>query len=148
MPTILVPHHRSVPPESIVRELEKMKVFHAGNGFGIQFPEKEGFVQLNAMIDLEAEYLPQNIRPRYTFESGRAEYGNLVTDARYCFIRKTNGKRGNPAVFYSFLKASRILFDGKTVFEAPGMPFGQDNGEYQRWGVPKWLAWEDTVDLK
>ncbi|MCK5740482.1 hypothetical protein KAH55_14935, partial [bacterium] len=46
MPTVLVPHHMSVSPESIVRELEKMKIFHAGNGFGIQLPEKEGFVQI------------------------------------------------------------------------------------------------------
>ncbi|MBN1351509.1 hypothetical protein JXJ21_19000 [candidate division KSB1 bacterium] len=148
MPTILAPHHASVPPATIVAELEKMKIFHEGNGYGIQLPAKDGFVQFNAMLDLEAEYLKRNIRPRYTFESGRAEYGDLVTDARYCYLRQNTSQRQNSMIFYSFFKASRLIFNSQILFDAPGMLIGQDDGGYNRWGVPKWLAWEDSVKFK
>ncbi len=95
------------------------------------------------MLDLEAEYLVENIRPRYNFESGRAEYGNLVTDARYCYLHKNQNR-----LFYSFFKASKLIYNNKMIFEAKGQMIGQDDGSYQRWGVPKWIAWEDEVSLK
>jgi hypothetical protein len=50
-------------------------------------------------------------------------------------------------VFYSFISASKLVYDGKPIFEAQGQRFGQDDGSYQRWGAPKWVAWEDTVTI-
>ncbi len=51
-------------------------------------------------------------------------------------------------LFYSFFKATKLIMKGKVIFEAPGMEFGQDDGSYSRYGVPKWVAWEDKVSLK
>lgn len=141
--TMLIPHSAKKNPAEIVNELSDMKIFHQGNGYGLQFPSKDGFVQINAMIDLEAEYLEENIRPRYNFESGRAEYGDLVTDARYCYIKKY----GN-VLNYSFYNASRLDFGGRTIFQAEKMNHGQDDGSYMKYGVPKWMAWEDEVRLE
>jgi hypothetical protein len=142
-PTLLIPHAKTTDPGSIVKKLEKIKVFYQGNGFGLQLPTDRGFVQLNAMADLEAEYLEENIRPRYNFESGKAQYGDLITDARYCYLKK----EGNE-LYYSFFKAANLIFKDQTIFKAPGMEFGQDNGIYRLYGVPKWAAWEDSVRLK
>jgi hypothetical protein len=141
--TLLIPHAKSEDPKTIVAELSKMDVFNKGNGYGLKLPIKNGFVQFNALLDLEAEYLKENIRPRYNFESGRAEYGDLVTDARYCYIKKKEQE-----LFYSFFKASKIIYKKQTVFQAQQMVHGQDDGSYMRYGVPKWVAWEDTFNLK
>ena len=94
------------------------------------------------MLDLEAEYLTENIRPRYDFESGRSDYGNLTTDARYCYLNVKKNK-----LFYSFFNASKLLWDGKPIFEAKSEMIGQDDGSYQKLGIPKWMAWEDEVTL-
>ena len=102
----------------------------------------DGFLQISAMIDLEAEYLKENIRPRYNFESGRAKYGDLITDARYCYLKK----KGNE-ISYAFINASKLIFNDQIIFEAPGMLHGQDNGIYRKYGVPKWPVWEDKVKL-
>jgi hypothetical protein len=140
--TLLIPHSKTVLPKALMSSLADMAIYHSGNGYGIRIPTEDGFIQLNAMLDLEAEYLQENIRPRYNFESGRAEYGSLTTDARFCYLN-----RRKDFLFYSFFSASKLIFDGKTIFEAQGQPIGQDDGSFQRWGVPKWVAWEDTVRI-
>lgn len=142
-PTLLVPHHRKADPKQIVTELAKIQIYHQGNGYGIKLPTEGGFVQINAMIDLEAEYLKQNVRPRYNFESGRADYGDLTTDARYCFLSVNANE-----LFYSFFNASKLIYKGQTIFQAERQFHGQDDGSYLKWGVPKWMAWEDRVVLK
>ncbi len=141
--TFLIPHETETDPQTIILSLSELNIFHTKNGYGVQIPSEEGFVQINAMLDLEAEYLTENIRPRYNFESGRAEYGNLVTDARYCYLHQNKNK-----LFYSFFKASKLLWDNKPIFKAKSEMIGQDDGTYRKSGVSKWIAWEDKVDLK
>ena len=72
-----------------------------------------------------------------------AEYGDLITDARYTYLKI----KGNE-LSYAFFKASKLIFKNQTIFEAPGMLHGQDNGVYRKYGIPKWAAWEDKVQLK
>jgi len=140
--TLLIPHSKTIPAETIVSSLSNIVTYHSGNGYGIRIPSADGYIQVNAMLDMEAEYLLENVRPRYNFESGRASYGNLETDARYCYLHKIKDR-----VFYSFFSASKLIYDGKKIFEAQGQTFGQDDGSYRRWGIPKWIAWEDTVKI-
>ena len=141
--TFLIPHPKNVEPKEIISSLSNMAIYHTERGYGVRIPTAEGYVQLNAMLDLEAEYMRENVRPRYNFESGKAEYGGLVTDARYCYL---NWKKDE--VFYSFFKASKLLLDGKKLFEAQGQTFAQDDGSFMKQGVAKWVAWEDRVSLK
>jgi hypothetical protein len=140
--TLLIPHSKTKSPKTIVSTIADMAICHSGNGYGIRMSDEDGYIQLNAMLDLEAEYLKENVRPRYNFASGRASLGNLETDARYCYLRKKKDR-----VFYSFFSASKLIYGGKTIFAAQGQLHGQDDGSFQRWGVPKWVAWEDTVRI-
>lgn len=141
--TILIPHSTKTDAKDIVSSLSNMEIYNTDRGYGVRIPEKDGYIQINAMLDLEAEYLKENLRPRYNFESGRAEYGDLVTDARYCYLHR-RGKN----LLYSFFKASKLDLSGETIFQAEGQVFGQDDGSYRRWGVSKWVAWEDEVEIK
>lgn len=140
--TLLIPHAKSVDARDLVASLNKLEIFRQENGYGLKLPTKGGYLQFNAMLDLEAEYLEENVRPRYNFESGRADYGALTTDARYSYLHKSDRE-----LLYSFFKASRLILNGKIIFDAPGMEFGQDDGAYRRYGVPKWVAWEDRVAI-
>ena len=142
-PTFLIPHSKEIEPKTIISSLSKIEIYHSDMGYGLKIPTEEGYIQINAMLDLEAEYLAENLRPRYNFESGRADYGDLVTDARYCYLNKSQNR-----LFYSFFKASKLIFNEKPIFEAKGQMIGQDDGSYQRWGVSKWIAWEEEVSLK
>ena len=129
--------------KTIADSLSAIKILKSDRGYGIKIPTENGFIQINAMLDLEAGYLQENVRPRYNFESGHAEYGDLVTDARYCYLHK-RGKN----LSYSFFKATKLIFQGKPIFEAKGQFMGQDDGSYLKWGVPEWVAWEDQVSVQ
>lgn len=141
--TFLIPHETATDPQTIIASLSDLKIFHTKNGYGLQIPSGEGFIQINAMLDLESEYLKENVRPRYNFESGKSNYGNLTTDARYCYLHLKKNK-----LFYSFFNASKLLWDGKPIFEAKTEMVGQDDGSFQKPGVPKWIAWEEEVVVK
>jgi hypothetical protein len=142
--TLLIPHKKNEDPNKIAESLSNILIYHKGNGYGIRIPDYDGYLQINAMLNMEKEYLKENIRPRYNFESGKAEYGDLITDARYCYLHK----KGNE-LFYSFFKASKLIFYNEIIFQAGTESYyGQDNGVYRRDGIAKWVAWEDKVLLK
>ena len=141
--TLLIPHSIETDPKSIISSLSDLKIYHKDNGYGIQIPSEDDFIQINAMLNLEAEYLKENVRPRYNFESGKSDYGKLTTDARYCYLHSQKNK-----LFYSFFKASKLIWNDKPIFQAKSEMVGQDDGTYRKLGTPKWIAWEDEVDLK
>jgi hypothetical protein len=142
--TLLIPHQKNEDPNKIAESFSKMKIYNKGNGYGIKIPDSDGYLQINAMLNLEKEYLKENIRPRYNFESGKNEYGDLISDARYCYLHN----KGNE-MFYSFFKASKLIFNNEIIFNAGNEQYyGQDNGVYRRDGVTKWIAWEDKIILK
>ncbi len=141
--TLLIPHSPEQKAKDIIAELTDLAVFHTQRGYAIKIPTADGFIQLNAMLDLEAEYLPENRRPRYNWESGHAHYGDLETDARYCYLHKAKND-----MYYAFSSATKLFYKNQILFEGKGEFFAQDDGSLQKWGVPKWVAWEDYVSLK
>ena len=142
-PSLLIPHRSDEPAEKIMQELESMQIFRDDNGYALCLGQGDQQVQYSAMLDLEAGYLQENVRPRYSFDSGRQDLGEVVTDARYAFTRRHPDR-----LHYAFFKASRLDYGGQNVFQAQGMLLGQDNGVYQRWGVPHWVAWEDSFSVR
>ncbi len=140
--TLLIPHAPDQKAKDIIASVKDLQVFHTDRGYGIQIPSSDGFKQINAMLDMEGEYLKENRRPRYNWDSGRATYGSLETDARYSYLHKSKN-----SIYYAFYSATKLLYDKQTLFEGKGEFFAQDDGSFQKWGVPKWIAWEDTVNL-
>ncbi len=141
--TLLIPHSPDQKAQDIMASIRDLKIYQSERGYGIKIPTADGFIQLNAMLDLEAEYLKENRRPRYNWESGRTTYGSLETDARYSYLQKN----GNELSF-AFYSATKLIYDNQILFEGKGEFFAQDDGSFQKWGVPKWVAWEDKVTLK
>ncbi len=141
--TLLIPHSRAIEAKTVAAGLSGMEIYHSKNGYGLRIPEDNGYVQVNAAIDLEAEYLIENRRPRYDWDSGRSSYGNLQTDARYSYLRHTPD-----SLHYAFYSASKLLYRGQTIFKSDEMAFAQDDGSFSKPGTPKWVAWEDDVIIK
>ncbi len=141
--TMLIPHSPEQEPKDIMASIKDLQTYQTDRGYGIKIPTADGFIQVNAMLDMEAEYLKENRRPRYNWESGRATYGSLETDARYCYLQKSRNE-----LTYAFYSATKLIYENQTIFEGKGEWFFQDDGSFQKWGVPKWVAWEDKAVLK
>jgi hypothetical protein len=111
-------------------------------GVGLCLSREQGEILLWVKLDPEAAYLEENIRPRYTFESGRSRCGDLETDARFVYLETSPGK-----VAYSFIEATRLDYQDKTLFISPQRPMRQDDGVFLRNGAIRWRAWEDEALL-
>jgi hypothetical protein len=141
--SLLIPHSRDVDAKSFVAGLNKVEILNSKNGYGLRIPEGDGFIQINAMTDLEAEYVTNNSRPRYNWESGRNTYSDIETDARFSYFYQHKD-----SLAYAVFSASRILYKNQVLFKSEEIPFPQDDGSYMRPGTPKWVAWEDEMKIK
>lgn len=139
-PTLLVPHERETDAKTISSNLNDLQILQDKNGYGIRIPTEDGYIQINAMVEPEAEYLTANVRPRYNWESGCAVYGDLETDARYCYLHKMKDQ-----VSFAFCSATKLILNQILIFNAKGEWIGQDDGRVAQWGVPKWVVWEDKI---
>lgn len=144
--TVLMPHDRGFDPAAAVVRFRPIPVTHLSAGVGLTITEAEGPVHLCLKSDLTTGLLADEVRPKYTFETGKIQFGEKIqTDARLLILQeKAAGIR------YGFVEATRVDFNGQTIYEAPSVQPSIDhpNGEYLRMSRPKRDWWEDEVTVK
>lgn len=109
-------------------------------GVGIQIQRADGSVStLGVKIDLDAEVVTANIRPRYTWEAGRTTYGDFETDAHFFFATQRDG-----AIDYAASEFLNIFRGESPIHLALPNTHGlQLDGAPARVGYTKWRYWED-----
>ena len=140
--TVLVPLAADQAAEPIVESIHYLAAEDGRPGTGVRLERDGGYVQVTASLDPEAAFLEENVRPRYSYESGYSRYGDLETDARFCCIERVEGK-----VSYSLVEATRLSFAGSELFAPPVIPMRQDDGTWKRPGVIRWRAWEGEATV-
>ena len=114
----------------------------AGVGVVLEIGGEEVYVC--AQTDLLRGILTDNIRPRYTFESGRVGYGPFSTDASF-FYARIGGER----VRWAGMHVSGVMVGKRVLFEARESVFGlQPDGAEARVGRGKWRFWEGEGEVK
>ena len=133
--TCLVP---SADGESPPPEFEPLAAAEGAPGVGLRITAPGCDLLLWAKADPEAAYLEQNVRPRYTYESGRSRFGDVETDARFAYLEE---RAGHDAA-YGVVEATGLSHRGAELFSTPPLPITQDDGTYSRTGRVRWRAWE------
>ncbi len=142
--TVLAPHPRGEPVQPILEAVELIEVDQPRAGIGIRLRLGEDELFVCVKTDLTMEILTENVRPRYTFDSGRVRYGPLETDASFLYAR-----RAGDTLSYSAANMVKILYEDRVVFTARPSTFGlQPDDLSTGYGLPKWRYWEDTVELR
>lgn len=139
--TVLSPHDRG---EDLSKKINSFKPFgtsvdSAALGLSIQSAESTTHLCLKA--DLDLDFLKEQIRPRYNYETGKVKYGDLIeTDARFLIIEE-QGKK----TCYGFVEGVKILFKNQLLFEVPSQQpsLHHPNGDFYHPGHPKWDWWEE-----
>ena len=90
-------------------------------------------------LDMNRDLVREDIRPRYTYESGRLAYGDAETDAD--FLHVALGADGRPR----FAATHLVRFDyaGETIFDTPESQFFQVWGRSDLKGRAKWRRWDN-----
>ncbi len=142
--TVLMPHDRSIKPETLIPHFALLPTSAPGKAVGIEINAGGARSYLCVKLDLEMETARENIRPRYTYELGKVRYGGFETDAHFLYARVADA-----AVHYSAANVLKVLYLDKTLMQALPNTFGlQLDGQADRVASSKWRYWQDSVQLK
>ena len=134
----LAPHDRGEDPAAIAARIRVADVDRS-SAAGLVVDSDRGETLVGVKFDREEELLMEDVRPRYTWDSGRTRYGWVETDARFVWSR-----RRERSVSYACTEAMRLDCGGTTLLEAPSYQFTlQYAGPKVRDSPSKWRAWEE-----
>lgn len=141
--TVLVPHDRGRDLGPLVESIRLLDVDGPRDGLGVQLDVGGQRSYLCVKTDLAKELLTENVRPRYTFDSGKVRYGPFETDAYFLC-----GRLSDKTLSFVATQVVKVRYEGKDVFAARPSTFGlQPDDLSTGYGPPKWRYWEDTVDV-
>ncbi|MBU0638479.1 MAG: hypothetical protein KKB50_06400 [Planctomycetes bacterium] len=141
--TALVPHARGTDVQPIVSTLQPLEVDQPRAGLGVRVQRGDQVQYICVKTDLMKDILTENVRPRYTFESGRVKYGPIETDASFLYARQIGDK-----LSYSAANMVQIRFNDQPIFAArPNTYTLQPDDLSTGYGPCKWRYWEDEVTL-
>jgi hypothetical protein len=142
--TALVPHPRGADVQPLLAAVQLLEADKPRNGVAVTVRRGSDVQYVCVKTDLDMDILPENVRPRYTFDSGRVKYGPLETDASFLYAR-----RSGDTLSYAAANMVKVLYDGQPVFVARPSTFSlQPDDLSTAAGPPKWRSWEDTVDVR
>ena len=141
--TALIPLPGGENAEARLSNLRLMSVPAFPRAVGVEIKEGHATSYLCVKLDLNSGIVRENIRPRYTWEAGRVQYGDIATDAHYLFARISGNE-----ITYSASEVLKVLYRDKVLMEALPNTHGlQLDGAPDRVGFVKWRYWEDKVAL-
>jgi hypothetical protein len=141
--TVLAPHERGKDLQPLLGSIKLLGVGAERDGLGVQLDFGGQTSYLCVKTDLKKELLTENVRPRYTFDSGKVKYGPFETDAYFLY-----GRLADKKLTFTATQMVKVRYQDKDIFAARPSTFGlQPDDLSTGYGPPKWRYWEDTVDV-
>jgi len=140
--TLLAPLDRGKDVEPLLRSVQMLDV-GGDRGLAVQIDGDGRTSYLCVKTDLTSELLKENVRPRYTFDSGKVRYGPFETDAYFLY-----GRLADKKLDFIATHMVKVRYQDKDIFSARPSTFGlQPDDLSTGYGPPKWRYWEDVVDM-
>ncbi|MCI0514145.1 hypothetical protein L0128_13090 [candidate division KSB1 bacterium] len=141
--TALIPHAPGADVSAFLKTVRLAPVDRFPDAAGVEIQAPDQKITVGVKLNLEAEILQPNVRPRYQWDSGKTRYGMATTDARFCYCREQSSR-----LVYAFSEAVRLDYGAQTIFTAKPAAFPlQYTGPETQIGISKWRAWEGEVVL-
>jgi hypothetical protein len=139
--TVLAPVDREAPYASPVREIGVLDTPASRAGIGVVLEIGGEEVYVCSKTDLLFGLLAANVRPRYTFNSGRVDYGPFTTDASFLYARV-----GQDSLVWAATHMVGVVYEGQELFAAPSSTFTLEPDDWNTgYGAGKWRFWESSL---
>ena len=136
--TALIPHDAAIATEEHLAAVRVLPTDGYPGALGIAVDRGEETAYLGLKLDLDSEVVRANIRPRYTWEAGRTQYGPFETDAHFFYASV-----GSDSLRYAASQVLKVRYGDRTLMEALPNTHGlQLDGAPDRVGYVKWRSWE------
>jgi len=143
--TILIPHSPDQKCEDLIARIKELPCSLFPKGVGIMLVTATGPLHICFKCDLEMDLIKEEIRPKYNYQLGKLNFGNIIeTDARLLLLEENKA-----AVHYGFAEASKIHFKNQLIFEVPSLQpsIYHPNGDFLHLSQPRWDWWEDQAKI-
>jgi hypothetical protein len=122
---------------------EVVRAEPAGRGIAVRLVWQGETRLLATRSEPGAGLLAEDVRPRYTFATRRAEYPPLVTDADFAYLRENSDEQ-----WAGFVNGTRLDVGGETLYEGGSHAMLQED-RTDRPGIPARFRWtSDAAGLK
>lgn len=138
--TVLRPHPYGEDAAPLVSQHALLPPVRMGGNpqtVGIEITLGNRTLMLGAKTDLHYGLLTEDVRPRYTFESGTLSYGSLQTDADYIATAREGDQ-----LLWSFLNATGLRYGAQELFGARPYQFFQNDASTRIVSSSKWKRWD------
>ena len=141
--TVLAPVADPKNAEPLLRSIQALDVNETRDSLGVRLIVDGQTSYLCVKTDLTKELRTENIRPRYTFDLGKVQYGPFETDAYFLYSRLADQK-----LYYAATHMTKVRYQDKEIFTArPVMITLHPDNLSTHCGLPKCRFWENTIDL-
>lgn len=139
--TVLAPVDREVPYASPVQGIRVLETSASRAGIGVVLEIDGEEIYVCSKTDLLLGVLASNVRPRYTFESGKVNYGPFTTDASFLYARA-----GGDSLSWAATHMVGVVYEGQELFAAPWSTFTLEPDDWSTgYGAGKWRFWEGSL---
>ena len=142
--TVLVPHSADESPANLAKQVSLLPILPERAGLGIQVRKGDKTVTVGMKNDLRMDMARDWRRPRYTYESGKMNYGDIETNGDFIFT----SLKGT-TLDYTIVNLTKALYKNRILVEAKPGFFGLAfDGSPETTGVGKLRYWRDTKELR
>jgi hypothetical protein len=142
--TALIPHSSNIDPESLLNLVSLIPIKPQRTGMGIKIKLENQEIYLGVKNNLRMDISRDWRRPRYTYESGRIQFGPIETNGDFLFASEQNNELNYTIVNLTKAKyADQMLVEVKP--DRSGLTF---DGSGDKPGRLKLRYWRDSIKLK
>ncbi|MBU1699799.1 MAG: hypothetical protein KJ927_17395 [Candidatus Eisenbacteria bacterium] len=142
--TVLMPHPADVSPGPLAGMIRPAVVIPETAGAGVILQAGPVEITIGIKQDLRMDMCRDFRRPRYTFESGKIQYGDLITNGDFVFASK-KGKE----LTYTIVNMTKAIYKEQVLFEAKPSYFGLAfDASPETKGVGKVRYWRGTAAIR
>ena len=155
---VLWPHKENESIDWILNAIEPVKVDKHPNATAIKIKLPERDITICAKHDLSIGLTRPYMRPAYTYEDGKVQYGEITSDSAYIYTNLVS----NETLRFAFIDGMKLFFRGTKIFssEEPSIldlshrsdidreGYFKTEKEYWKYELKtKWDSWEDEIKI-
>lgn len=142
--TVLIPHPADEAPQKWLDKIKPITTEPELSGLAIEIVDGTQQIIIGAKRDLRMDMVRDWRRPKYTYESGRIQYGDWETNGDFLFAMK-EGKKLN----YTAVNLTKIKFKDQWLLDPKPALFGLAfDGSPDAPGVGKLRYWRNEIFIK
>ncbi|HYA48862.1 MAG TPA: hypothetical protein VEG35_04100 [Burkholderiales bacterium] len=142
--TVLAPHPAAESPKPWLDRISLAPSSPDGKACGVRIRDGEADILVGVKLDLRMDISRDFRRPRYTYEAGRIQVGDIETNGDLVFAAEAGGR-----LSYTIVNLTKALCRGATLVEAAESLYGLAfDGSPDQGGTGKLRYWRDETTVR